>query len=85
MVVLMNQIDIDARNLHAGQTISLQTDVQRDEFERKVSGLMIVAYDIPRGCIAGYYPECNPLVPIWHHAGESKTPASKSVPVRIVA
>ena len=85
MVVLMNQIDIDARNLRAGQTISLQTDVQRDEFERKVSGLMIVAYDIPRGCIAGYYPECNPLVPIWHHAGESKTPASKSVPVRIVA
>jgi hypothetical protein len=41
-----------------------------------------VAYDIPEGC-AAYYPECNPLVPLWHHAEGSKVPAAKTVPVRL--
>jgi hypothetical protein len=27
----------------------------------------------------------NPLVPVWHHDQQSKTPAAKSVPVRIKA
>ena len=39
-------------------------------------------YDIPRGCVAGYYPKCNPLIPLWHHA-VSKVPAAKSIPIRI--
>jgi hypothetical protein len=43
--------------------------------------LQIIAYDIPEGCSAAYYPECNPLVPLWHHAEGSKVPAAKSVPV----
>ena len=42
-------------------------------------------YDIPEGCIGGYYPECNPLLPLWHHEEKSKTPAAKSIPVRIKA
>ena len=83
-VVLMNKDDIAALRLREGQTVVLTTDFDRDSVERKVEGLTIVAYDIPRGCVAGYYPECNPLIPVWHHAQESKTPASKSVPVRIV-
>ena len=33
---------------------------------------------------AGYYPECNPLVPLWHHAEGSKVPAAKSIPVRVI-
>lgn len=33
--------------------------------------------------IAGYYPECNGLIPLWHYAEGSKVPASKSVPVRL--
>jgi len=44
----------------------------------------VIAYDIPEGCCAGYYPECNVLVPLWHHAERAKVPAAKSVPVRIV-
>ena len=43
----------------------------------------MVAYDIPRRSIAGYYPECNGLIPLWHYAEGSKVPAAKSVPVRI--
>jgi len=31
----------------------------------------------------GYYPECNVLMPVWHHAVGSKTPAAKSVPVSV--
>ena len=50
---------------------------------REVSGLRVVAYDIPEGCIGAYYPECNPLIPVWHHAEESKVPAAKSIPVTI--
>jgi len=45
--------------------------------------LRVVAYDIPEGCIAGYYPECNPLLPLWHHEEKAKTPAAKSIPVRV--
>ena len=43
----------------------------------------VVPYDIPRRSIAGYYPECNVLIPLWHFAEGSKVPASKSIPVRI--
>jgi hypothetical protein len=35
--------------------------------------------------VGGYYPECNPLLPLWHYAKQSKVPAAKSIPVRIVA
>jgi hypothetical protein len=56
-----------------------------DGFERKVSGLRVVAYNIPEGCIASYYPECNPLLPLWHHEEKSKVPAAKSIPVRVLA
>jgi hypothetical protein len=47
--------------------------------------LRVTPYDIPEGCCAGYYPECNPLIPLWHHAERSKVPAAKSVPVRVKA
>ena len=84
-VILMNREDIEAFKLRDGQRVTLRTDIEDDGVVRQVDNLMIVPYDIPRGCIAAYYPECNPLIPVWHHAGDSKTPASKSVPVRIVA
>jgi molybdopterin-dependent oxidoreductase alpha subunit len=83
-VVLMHQNDIDRFGFKEGDTITLETAVD-DGVERKVEGLRVVAYDIPEGCIAGYYPECNPLLPLWHYAEGSKTPAAKSIPVRIKA
>ena len=60
-------------------------DYDHDDVERSLGGLKLVAYQLPRGTIAGYYPECNVLVPIGHHDTLSKTPASKSVPVRVEA
>jgi len=53
----------------------------QDGVERHVDNLRIAEYDIPQGCIAGYYPECNPLIPLWHHAKESKVPAAKAIDV----
>ncbi|SFU26296.1 FdhF/YdeP family oxidoreductase [Paraburkholderia aspalathi] len=84
MVVLMNRADMALRSLQEGEEVTLQT-IADDGIDRRVEGLRIVPYDIPRGCIAGYYPECNPLLPLWHYAKESKVPGAKSIPVRIAA
>lgn len=81
-VVLMNPADIERAGLEAGDLVALETAAD-DGVDRRLGGLDVVPYDIPAGCIAGYYPECNVLVPLWHHALGSKVPASKSVPVRI--
>ncbi len=83
-VVLMNADDIARLGLHDGQTVTLVSDAE-DGITREVRGLRVVTFDLPRGCVGGYYPECNPLIALSHYALESKTPAAKSVPVRIVA
>jgi molybdopterin-dependent oxidoreductase alpha subunit len=81
-VVFMNPADMAAEGLRQGDTVTLSTEAD-DGVERTLNELQIVAYDIPRKSIAGYYPECNGLIPLWHYAEGSKVPAAKSVPVRI--
>jgi anaerobic selenocysteine-containing dehydrogenase len=83
LVILMKPRDIDRLGLRQGEKITLST-VAEDGVERKLSGPQVVSYDIPSQCIAGYYPECNGLFPLWHYADKSKVPAAKSVPVRIL-
>ena len=83
-VLLMNADDIEAAGLTNGQTVRMVSDVN-DGVDRELGGLTLTAYQIPRGTVASYYPECNVLIPITHHDEMSKTPTSKSVPVRIVA
>ncbi|MGN6497869.1 MAG: FdhF/YdeP family oxidoreductase, partial [Tsuneonella sp.] len=86
MIVMMRPEDIVASGLEAGQTVTLETDADgRDAERRAVAGLEVVPYDLPAGTLAGYFPELNPLVPLWYHDELSKTPAAKGVPVRIVA
>ncbi len=82
-VLLMNPDDVAAAGFVNGQRMRLMTDVD-DGQDRQLGGLTLTAYKLPRGTVASYYPECNVLVPIGHHDELSKTPASKSVPVRIV-
>jgi molybdopterin-dependent oxidoreductase alpha subunit len=81
-VVFMNPKDMEQEGLKQGDTVTLSTAVD-DGVERSLSELQVVAYDIPRRNIAGYYPECNGLIPLWHFAEGSKVPAAKSVAVRI--
>jgi molybdopterin-dependent oxidoreductase alpha subunit len=82
-VVFINPDDMAEIGLKQGDLVTLST-VANDGVERLLSELQVVAYDIPRKSIAGYYPECNGLIPLWHFAEGSKVPAAKSVPVRIL-
>ena len=45
-----------------------------DGVERLVCGLRAARCDIPSGSCAGHYPECKPLLPLWHHAARKPRP-----------
>ena len=81
-VLLMNRSDIDRLGLTNGARVKVRT-ISRDNVLRELAGLTIVRYDIPAGCVGAYYPEANVLLPVWHHAVGSKTPAAKSIPVSV--
>jgi anaerobic selenocysteine-containing dehydrogenase len=63
MVLFMNPIDIDRAGLKDGMTVGLTTAID-DGVRRHVGGFIVRGYNIPEGCLAAYYPECNPLVPL---------------------
>jgi molybdopterin-dependent oxidoreductase alpha subunit len=84
MVVMINRADRLRFKIPEGGSIRLTTAVD-DGINRNLRGFKTIDYDIPKGTIAAYYPECNALIPLWQYAEDSKTPAAKSVPVRISA
>lgn len=80
-VVMMNNADLQEAGLKAGDVVDL---VGKHKGEVRVASKFIVlAYDIPRRCVATYFPEANVLVPIGAYAKGSKTPMSKWVAVEI--
>ena len=81
-LVLINPEEMSRQGLAEGQTVTLECAVE-DGHERAVRGLRVVGYDLPDGCVAAYYPEVNPLVPVQYRDELSHTPAYKGVPVRI--
>ncbi|TPE51633.1 FdhF/YdeP family oxidoreductase [Amaricoccus solimangrovi] len=83
-VILMSEADIAEAGLHRDQRVTLVCDFDDGE-DRRLGGLAVIPYDLPRGTIVSYFPECNVLIPLSHHDELSKTPASKAVPVRIEA
>lgn len=83
-VLFVNRADMADAGLSEGQIVALESDAG-DDRRRRLDGLIVTPYDIPRGCLGAYYPEANVLMPLEHHALESHVPAAKSVPVRIVA
>jgi len=73
-------------DVNAGSAVvarGLET-ISADGVQRRVEGLTVLDYPMPRGSVAGYYPELNPLLPLEHHDKISGTPAAKSIPVRVV-
>ncbi|TDR89611.1 FdhF/YdeP family oxidoreductase [Enterovirga rhinocerotis] len=84
MIVMMNRQDRVRFGIAEKGTARLTTAVD-DGILRSMGGFEVIDYDIPAGTCAAYYPECNALIPLWHFAEESKTPAAKSVPVRVGA
>jgi anaerobic selenocysteine-containing dehydrogenase len=79
---MMNFNDMQRLHLGHGDLVTVETEAN-DQVKREVRDMQVVTYNVPEGCCAGYYPECNPLIPWWHHAEGSKTPAAKSIPVRV--
>ncbi len=69
---------VDITSLYVGETGG---EVQQRRAER----FLLVAYDIPRGCLASYYPETNALVPLESFSISARTPTSKSIPVMLSA
>ena len=85
-VLLMNITDIGRLGFQEGDRVTATTVARdQDQVSRSVAELRVTGYDIPEGCVAGYFPECNPLIPLWHHAEGSFVPAAKAIPVRLQA
>ena len=80
-VVFVNPGDLAALGFADGDPVDLVSVA--DDGERRLSGLLAVAYPTSIGCAATYYPEANVLVPLDATADESNTPVSKSLVVRL--
>lgn len=74
--ILLNADDINELGIAAGDCV----DVQSPQGEMKA--VKVFAFDLPRGNAMAYYPEANVLIATTHDP-RSKTPAFKSVPVKI--
>ncbi len=83
-VVFMNKDDMAARGIAPQALVEIEA-LSDDDVERRVRGFAALPYDIPRGSIAAYYPETNPLLALDHHDVKSGTPAAKSIPVIVRA
>ncbi len=81
-VVLMNRDDMREAGLQTKQVVDLIGEYQGET--RIAQRFLVVPYDIPRRCAATYFPEANVLVPVDSYARGSKTPTSKTVPIKIV-
>ncbi|HZV57710.1 MAG TPA: FdhF/YdeP family oxidoreductase [Sphingobium sp.] len=77
-IVFVNPADLEAIGAKSGDVVDV-VGQHDDGVSRVAEGFSLVAYDIPRGCVAGYYPELNCLVPLSTFGDESFTPTSKSV------
>jgi len=80
-VIFMNRRDLETRGLGDGDLIDIEAICPSDA--KTVTGFTAVAYDIPPGSVAGYYPEMNRVIALADYDRKSGTPAYKGVPVRV--
>ncbi len=84
-VVLMNLDDMKEQGWKAGELLDItshfRSDSKEEEELRTARRFVLVPYEIPRSCVATYFPEANVLVPIGSVALRSNTPTSKAVVV----
>ncbi|CAN5180456.1 FdhF/YdeP family oxidoreductase [soil metagenome] len=83
-VIFINPEDLAAIRMRAGDWVDIES-VYGDGENRKAERFLLVGYDIPRGCLASYYPETNGLIPLSSFAIDARTPTSKSIPVTLRA
>jgi molybdopterin-dependent oxidoreductase alpha subunit len=82
-VVFLNEYEMRKRGFKDGDRVDLIT-VSTDGAERIVRNFGVVGYSFPNGCCAAYYPETNPLVPLYARDPQSFTPSYKGIPIRLV-
>ncbi|WP_460415029.1 FdhF/YdeP family oxidoreductase [Pseudomonas sp. microsymbiont 2] len=80
-VVFANEADIRRLGFEPGEKVDM-VSLWEDGRERRVNGFTLVAYDIPQGQAAAYYPETNPLVPLESYGDRTYTPTSKFVAIK---
>ncbi|EJM54747.1 molybdopterin-dependent oxidoreductase alpha subunit [Pseudomonas sp. GM49] len=83
-VLFVNEADIIRLGFRPGQKADI-VSLWDDGVERRVKGFALLAFDIPAGQAAAYYPEVNPLVPLESTGDGSHTPTSKFVAIRLEA
>lgn len=81
-VLFVNEADIIRLGFKPGQKADI-VSIWDDGRERRVKGFTLLAFDIPAGQAAAYYPEVNPLVPLESTGDGSHTPTSKFVAIRL--
>jgi len=84
-VVLMHPEDIKVHGWKAGDRLDITSHFRANGNEelRTAQRFVAVPYEIPRRCVATYFPEANVLVPIGSVALRSNTPTSKAVVVTL--
>ncbi|MCW0212274.1 MAG: FdhF/YdeP family oxidoreductase [Pseudonocardia sp.] len=80
-VVFVSAADLHELGFRDGDTVDLVSEWE-DGVTRRADAFRLVEYSTPKGCVAAYYPETNPLVPLESQAIGSGTPTSKWVVVR---
>ena len=78
----MNQNDMNVREIKDGDVVNLSNT--HEGTCRQANTFIAIAYPIPEGCTATYFPETNVLVPITSVALKSNTPTSKQVAIRVI-
>jgi anaerobic selenocysteine-containing dehydrogenase len=81
-VLFLNADDMRELGLTEKSSVTIRSHAA-DGRERRAQEFRPVAYSIPKGCAAAYYPETNVLVGIDEHAVKSHTPMSKFIEVSL--
>ena len=82
-ILFMGPDDMARMSLKVGDRVEVQT-VSDDDKDRRLGPLQVVEHPLPKGAVGAYFPEANVLMPLHHYAVDSKTPAYKAIPVRVV-
>lgn len=80
-VIFMNGEDLKALGLRNDELVDIHG--VDDDGERVAHNFRTLAAELPRRSCATYFPEANVLVPLHARADKSRTPASKSIVVRL--
>ena len=79
-VIFIHPDDLASLGAQSGDRVNVIGEYD-DGVKRVAPDFRLVSYDIPRGSVAGYYPELNVLVPLGSAGDQSDTPTSKSIMV----